>query len=222
MAIAEEKIEVIRDGEDIQVIIDGETRPVERVIKAFPHSNPDRFVGLMDPDGREIMLIESLDSLEEPSRELLKELLKDKYFVPTILEILSLESRGTGSSWTVMTDDGERSFDLPSRDRLDGSNPPSIIIQDENQRRYFIDDFWDLDKLSREKMTELVPDKLVKAKYMRAVSGRGMGKGSGRGSSRGSGSGSGGGMSSMTGMSGGGSGRGSGGGHSSGSMMGFK
>ncbi|MDP6736586.1 MAG: hypothetical protein QF732_08820, partial [Nitrospinaceae bacterium] len=100
-----------------------------------------------------------------------------------------------------------------SRDALKGDNPPTIIITAETGKRFFIDNYYDLEPESRELMSGFIPDKIVKFRYYvrsmsRGSSGRssggmgssGMGSShgsSGRGHGSSSSSGSGGGMMSM-------------------------
>ena len=190
MNLKPKRIRLIRDGEGIQVVIDGISQRVERIARAFPKTNPDRFIGLMGSNGHEIGLIKNPRKLDAMSWDLLQEELKNRYFVPEVLEILSVETKGTGSSWKVLTDDGEREFRIQDRNALDGSDPPTLMISDENRRRYRIEDYWDLDRESRELIRGLLPEKVLRAKY-------GSGRSGGRG--RGGRSSMSGGMMSMSG-----------------------
>ena len=187
-----------KNGDKIEALIHGKTTFVDRLARAFPHSNPDQFVSLMDELGHEIGIIENPKKLDNASRNLLEAELKDIYFVPTISAITSVVSKGTGSQWTVDTDDGEYIFRILGRDALKGNEPPAIEITDENGKRYKIDNYWDLDAESRDLTSDLLPDKVVKARYYT----RSLSSSSSRGKSRGS--------SSSGGSSGGGSSGGSG------------
>ena len=183
-----------KNGDKIEALIHGETTFVDRLARAFPHSNPDQFVSLMDELGHEIGIIENPKKLDNASRNLLEVELKAIYFVPTISAITSVVSRGTGSQWTVDTDDGEYIFRILGRDALKGNEPPAVEITDEHGKRYRIDNYWDLDAESRDLTSDLLPDKVVKARYYtRSISSsRGRGRGSSsRGSSSGGGSSSG-------------------------------
>ena len=180
-----------KNGDKIEALIHGETTQIDRLACAFPQSNPDQFVSLMDELGHEIGMIENPKKLDNASRNLLEAELKAIYFVPTISTITSVVSKGTGSQWTVDTDDGEYTFRILDRDALNGDEPPAIEITDENGKRYRIDNYWDLDAESRELTSDLLPDKVVKARYYtRSISSSKSGKSRGS-SSRGSGGGSG-------------------------------
>ncbi len=178
-----------KNGDKIEALIQGQTTFVDRLARAFPQSNPDQFVSLMDELGHEIGIIENPKKLDDVSRNLLEAELKAIYFVPTISAITSVVSKGTGSQWTVDTDDGEYTFRILGRDALKGNEPPAIEITDENGKRYKIDNYWDLDADSRDLTSDLLPDKVVKARYYtRSISSSRSGKSRGsssRGSSRG-------------------------------------
>ena len=186
-----------KNGDKIEALIHGKTTFVERLARAFPRSNPDHFVSLMDELGHEIGIIENPKKLDAASRTLLEAELKAIYFVPTISAITSVVSKGTGSQWTVDTDDGEYTFRIMGRDALNGNEPPAIEITDEQGKRYKIDNYWDLNAESRDLTSDLLPDKVVKARYYTRSLGTGKSRGRGRGSSR---SGGGGGGGSMMGI----------------------
>jgi len=193
-------ISLKKNGDKIEALIHGKTSFVDRLARAFPHSNPDQFVSLMDELGHEIGIIENPKKLDAASRNLLEAELKAIYFVPTISAITSVVAKGTGSQWTVDTDDGEYTFRILGRDALKGDDPPAIEITDENGKRYKIDNYWDLDAESRDLTADLLPDKVVKARYYtRSISSSR--SGSGRGSSSRGGSSSGG-SSGSSGMGG--------------------
>ena len=191
-------VSLTKNGDKIEALIHGKTTFVDRLARAFPHSNPDQFVSLMDELGHEIGIIENPKKLDTDSRNLLEAELKAIYFVPTISAITAVVSKGTGSQWTVDTDDGKYTFRILGRDALKGDEPPAIEITDENGKRYKIDNYWDLDAESRDLTSDLLPDKVVKARYYtRSISSSRSGRGS---SSRGSSSG--GGSSGSSGMGG--------------------
>lgn len=156
------EIRLIRCKNGITADIGGSVQSVARVVRAFPRSNPDHFVGLLGDDGHEICLIEDPGTLDRHSREVLDAALKDAYFIPRIGEILSVTPQGTGGEWTVVAEDGELSFRTLDREALDGSEPPSITVTDESGRRYLIVDYWALDRDSRNTIRDLVPDELMR------------------------------------------------------------
>ena len=165
MDLNPESIRLLREEGQVYVEVNGERRVVDRVARAFPRSDPDHFVGLLDPDGHEIGLIEDPAGLDPASLDVLSEELRRIYFMPTIQEILSVEPQGTGTQWEVTTDDGDRSFRVADRDGLDGSAAPDIIVADDQGKRYRIVNYWGMAKESRDTIRDLLPDKILRVRY---------------------------------------------------------
>lgn len=172
MNLDPEKTQLIRDGEGIYVVVDGQRLPVWRVALAFPQTHPDRFVGFLNLDGREIGMVKDPEGLDSDSLALLRAELKTAYFVPTVQCIRSVVHHGTSSVWEVETDDGDQTFRIPDRDSLDGSEAPAIKIRDAEGKRYRIEDYWDLDSDSKEMIKDLLP------RQIRGMRFEGHGKGS--------------------------------------------
>ena len=175
MELDPERIHLMRDEEGLKVVIDGVTRRVERVAKAFPRSMPDRYVGLLDANGHEIGLIEDPTRLDEASRELLEAELEAAYFVPTITCILSVELKGTGSVWEVETDAGSRTLRIQSRDAVDGSEAPALTITDEDGKRHRVEDYWALDPDSRHTIRDLLPERVLRLRTRKRTDRKGRG-----------------------------------------------
>lgn len=170
------QISLSNGNQGFRVLIDGTQHSVDRIARLFPRTNPDHYISFLNPSGHEIGVLGDPGKLDDASLTLLQAELKAIYFVPNILEILSVERRGTGSYWEVSTNDGDVTFTLQSTDALDGSAPPSITIRDGNGKRYKIDDYWELDKDSRNEIVDMLPRNLLRVRH-------GKGRGS---SSRGS------------------------------------
>ena len=151
-------------GDAVEIVVDEKTIPVDRVARAFPKTHPHSHISFLDKLGHEIGLLEKLDGLEQESRSVLEEHLKKIYFVPEIEEILSVKTTGTTSRWTVVTEEGERSFQVLGRESIDGDKAPAMQITDAEGKRYRITDYWEMDKDSRQVIQELLPDKIVKSK----------------------------------------------------------
>lgn len=184
MNLDPQSVQITKTEVGLSVHISDQVIKIERLARAFPRTNPEQYISLMDPEGHEIGIIEDPDQLEPSSRELVDAELKAIYFVPLILAIRSVAAKGTGSFWEIDTDDGPRSFRIIGRDALNGDHVPSIEIHDENGKRYKIENYWELDADSRDLIADLLPDKTLKARYARSGMHRGGGSGKG-GMSRG-------------------------------------
>ena len=151
-------------GDTVEIEIDGKSYPVDRVTKAFPKTDPGAYVSFLDRLGHEIGLLESTDGMDTESKLELIDHLKRIYYVSAIQEIHHVEATGTTSRWHVRTDEGERTFQIPGRESLDCDKPPAMQITDSEGRRYQIQNYWKLDKESRQAIKGLLPDKIVKSR----------------------------------------------------------
>ena len=140
----------------------GDRRTAHRVVRNFPNSNPDRFISLLDKEGQEIGMVENPDELDPASREVLDAVLAEAYFVPTILEIRSIQADGEASSWDVRTEDGPRSFRVKSREDVSAREIPIIYVTDVNNRKYRIEDYDDLDPEGKAMLDDLLPREVVR------------------------------------------------------------
>jgi hypothetical protein len=144
-----------------------ETFDVRKIVRVFPQSHPDAYISFLDAFGHEVGLLEDLDGLNPDSKGVLDALVREQYFVPTILSIVSVVRTGSGSVWSVRTDEGDAEFRLVSRDALDGDAPPAILVTPTEGRRYRIPDYWALDRECRELIVDLLPDKILRYRMAR-------------------------------------------------------
>jgi Domain of unknown function (DUF1854) len=127
----------------------GEEEIVVRPTRAFPLSDPGRFVALLDRDGYEVALIHDLAELPEKPRALLLEALEKSYFLPEIVRMLEITDEFGIQRWEVETDRGPRVFEVRSREDLRWVRPGDLILRDVDGNRYEIKRFDDLDTASR-------------------------------------------------------------------------
>ena len=118
-------------------------------VRAFPISEPDRWVAFVDTDGREVVCLESTDGLEPAVRELLASELALREFVPTIRKVVRVSGEGTPSDWEVITDRGPIRFTLDSEDDVRRLGPNRVLITDARKLRFQVPDTRALDAPSR-------------------------------------------------------------------------
>ena len=117
------------------------------VYRAFPLSEPSRWVTLCDADGREIGTVADPGALEPRSRELLAEELELRYLTPLcteVVQILEDTTEGGGWSpalvWDLQTDRGAVRMRLPNlADHIRSLGPGRYLLQDREGRRVEID-----------------------------------------------------------------------------------
>ncbi len=121
--------------------------------RLFPVNYSDRYISLLDGDGREHGIIRDISALSERSAEAIQAALDEYYIIPRITEVLEVYEKGSVNRWTVMTNRGKCSFQINSR-YSDIKPYPSgrVLVRDSNDNRYEIED---VKKLSRHSLHEL-------------------------------------------------------------------
>jgi hypothetical protein len=118
-------------------------------VRAFPISEPERGLSLLDPEGHELAWIERLADLPEPLRILVLEDLASREFMPRIERIESVSGFSTPSNWQVRTDRGDTSFTLRGEEDIRRLGTHSFLVADSHGIHYLIRDVNELDRHSR-------------------------------------------------------------------------
>lgn len=125
------------------------------VHRCFPHSEPEKYISIREPDGdgREIGLIEDLTALPREMREMLEEQMNLRYFAPKILKVHDIKSEYGYSYWDVTTDRGRCRFTA----HMGGGSVYSIgkeryLVNDLDGNRFEIPDLY---KLSAKEIKKL-------------------------------------------------------------------
>jgi hypothetical protein len=140
-----------RDAWGRLVLIDAEGRRHVGVepVRAFPLSDPQRWIALCSAEGREIACIEDLAQAAPAVRQIVEEELAQWEFVPVIQRIQHVSSDAAPAHWEVETDRGPTQFLLNSDDDVRRLGPHRILITDARGLRYQIPDSRALDAASR-------------------------------------------------------------------------
>jgi len=133
------------------VLIDSQGMRHEGVepVRAFPLSDPERWVAICDAMGAELAFIEDLKQLSPAVREVLDEALARRDFVPVVERIVRVAVDADPSEWEVITDRGITRFLLTSDDGLRRLGPFEAMLIDTHGTRYLIPDIRRLDAASR-------------------------------------------------------------------------
>ena len=118
-------------------------------VRAFPITDPGRWVSFCDADGREVLCLESLEGLSPESRRVVEEELALREFVPVIRRIVGVTGEGTPSEWEVETDRGPTRFTLDNEEDLRRLGNFRVMITDARKLRYQVPDTRALDSSSR-------------------------------------------------------------------------
>ena len=117
--------------------------------RAFPLSNPDSHVSLVDEHHFERACFVTLDVLPAHVREVLEQALEKSDFLPKIRQILTIVQEATLSRWQVDTDRGPRRFVVDQEDHVRPLDDGRHLISDSHGMRYLVPVASALDPTSR-------------------------------------------------------------------------
>jgi len=118
-------------------------------VRAFPISDPQRWISLCDSQGHEQIWIEDLAALPADTRRTLAQYLAQREFLPVIERIISVSAETDPSEWDVMTDRGPTRFLLGTEDDVKRLGDMAALVVDSFGVRYLIRDVRTLDAGSR-------------------------------------------------------------------------
>jgi len=117
-------------------------------VRAFPITEPRRFISLRNREGKELLNIDSLDELPEEERSFIEAGLSKREFMPVILRINRLTCDVPPLAWDVETDRGDTQFLIGSEDNIRRVGPQRLLVVDVHGIRYQIPDYAKLDARS--------------------------------------------------------------------------
>jgi hypothetical protein len=127
---------------------DGQRHVGVEPVRAFPFSHPDRFVALVDAQGREICMVEDPAHLPESVRSVLDAELKKREFVPEVRRIVWTSADSPPAEWEVETDRGLTRFTIEADDQIRRLGKGRVLITDTRGLRYLVPDTSALDPRS--------------------------------------------------------------------------
>ncbi|MCA9202268.1 MAG: DUF1854 domain-containing protein [Planctomycetales bacterium] len=115
----------------------------------FPLSDPDHWIAITNAAGRELALFEDPGSLAPAARQMLRDELRRRTFVPEILRIVRFSGHTTPCEWQIETDRGPTRIVLKSDDDVRRLSGDRILIHDAQRNRYLIPNLAALDAKTR-------------------------------------------------------------------------
>jgi hypothetical protein len=124
-----------RDTNELYYHANGEEKLVS-LKQCFPRTMPDKYLSVMDNEGKEIALIDNIDDLDEHNRKVVSLYLRFKNFNFTVTKIVNIEEEYGVRNWEVETEQGSRRFqtDLQEWPKVNYSNEMSV--EDINGDKY--------------------------------------------------------------------------------------
>ena len=123
--------------------------PVQ-VVYCFPWSHARRYVSLRDDKGKELALLDDLDAVEQPARQLLEDELARRNFIPTVTAITRIDNQGELSFWEVRTTAGLRHFFTSKNDAIRKLTTQKLLVIDVGKDLYLIENHQQMDEKSCE------------------------------------------------------------------------
>ena len=114
--------------------------------RAFPVSDPDRYIGFLDGEGKDIGIVADPSRMDAESRAILVEEMELRYFVPAVQKVLSVKEEFGSVYWDVETSRGRKEIVVrnlkDSTLELPGGR---VIITDVDGNRFEFPDIAKLD-----------------------------------------------------------------------------
>jgi Domain of unknown function (DUF1854) len=139
------------DAGELVVHLEGTEEPIREaaVARCFPWSVPDCYVSVRNKDGKEVALLDTLDELDEDSRQVASDELRERIFNPKIQRIIDFNHEFGITTITADTDRGQVSFQVRTRDDVRSLSPTRALFRDVDGNTYELPDLTALDAASQ-------------------------------------------------------------------------
>ena len=137
------------NGRLVLIDAEGERHIGVDPVRAFPISDPGRWISLRDPLGKEVAFVEDIDDLPTATRKMLEQELTQREFTPVLKRIVRMVNDTPPIRWEVDTDRGRTQFLLNSEDDIRRLGPNTFLVVDAEGVRYLIPNYAALDSHSR-------------------------------------------------------------------------
>jgi len=131
------------------VLPDGTRHTPVTAIRAYPITDPDGGVALMDAEGHELLWIDQLAQLSATQHAQVLQALTEREFLPVIGKLEAVSSFATPSTWSVVTNRGATQFLLKGEEDIRRLTGTVLLINDADGVQYMIRDLAAMDKHSR-------------------------------------------------------------------------
>jgi len=127
------------------------------VVRAFPLSCEDRYIGVLSGRIDEVGIIVDPTELDEESQRVLKEELDRRYFHTKVLRVNDVSEEFGATYWDAETDRGRRHFVAKGlRDNVRYLDEGRILVVDVDGNRYEIPNLETLDEISRSMIQRVI------------------------------------------------------------------
>jgi hypothetical protein len=127
-----------------------------RVRRVFPLTHLDRYVSVRSAEGKELMLIEELSTVDPTQRRIIEEVLAITSFIPQIQRVDDVDLRFGYQQWKVQTDRGPAEFRVQEREDIRFLPDGRFRIKDADGNVYEMPSLSGLDDRSRRAVEPLM------------------------------------------------------------------
>ncbi len=118
-------------------------------VRAFPITQPEAGISIMDQSGKELRWFDDVKTIPEGELALIKEELAAREFMPVIKKITKVSTFATPSLWDIETDRGPTRIRLKGEEDIRRIAGNTLLIADSNGLQFLIPDSTKLDKVSK-------------------------------------------------------------------------
>lgn len=117
--------------------------------RLFPVSGVNDYITFLDSSGNEVFILRSISDMEKDQADVIERCLWEYYRIPKITRLVERSEKNRIWLWTVETDRGEYTFEIPNPiHSIKMYYDRRILIKDSKDNRYEIPDLYKLDKRS--------------------------------------------------------------------------
>lgn len=124
---------------------DGTTHTNVEAVRSFPLTDSNKYITLLDSEGKEIGIVRDIKQLPRESAETLLSELQKRYFMPKITKIYELDGEFGVTRWVVETNRGPVTFSMRTRYDVVSLENGRVLIKDADGNRYEIENYHGLD-----------------------------------------------------------------------------
>jgi outer membrane protein assembly factor BamB len=124
---------------------DGTTHTNVEAVRSFPLTDSNKYITLLDSEGKEIGIVRDIKQLPRESAETLLSELQKRYFMPKITKIYELDGEFGVTRWVVETNRGPVTFSMRTRYDVVSLENGRVLIKDADGNRYEIENYHHLD-----------------------------------------------------------------------------
>ena len=138
----ESRVRIFDFGGMPRATLEGEFSCIRaQLTRAFPLSDPHRYWGLLDGDGKDIGMLTDPSKLDAASKSIGERELDKRYFTPVVMHVFEAKEDYGAFLWDVETDKGRRTYVIRGmKDSMAELSPSRMLLTDVEGNRFEIPD----------------------------------------------------------------------------------